>query len=160
LTRERADPSRRIEARDDAMLETQRNLELVRAVNDLFYEAVEQRDLEKMSRVWHHSSAARCVHPGWEVLTGWESIRESFEAMFQNRASVRFWLSDLQIRIHGSIAVVSLVENLLTRALGCLSFCDLQATNLFRKVNGKWRMIHHHASPFVRHMTTPPLSLN
>jgi ketosteroid isomerase-like protein len=142
------------------MLETQRDLELVRSANRLFYEALERRDLFAMARIWDHSADVRCVHPGWEMLTGWEEVRESFEAIFQATEAMRITVSDARIAIHGSIAVVCLVENLFSAAVDRGSLCELQTTNMFRFRKGRWKMIHHHASPFVRHMTAPPLSYN
>ena len=47
----------------------------VREANARFYEAVSSQSLAEMEAVWSHASWVKCVHPGWELLTGWDKIR-------------------------------------------------------------------------------------
>ena len=135
--------------------------DLIRVVNQNFYNALESRDLGLMRQAWADSDAIRCVHPGWELLTGTSAVMKSFRAIFGVTEGLRISLSDPDIQIEGDIAVVHLVEKVLSRrGNGPNTFCEMQATNIFKKTDGRWRMILHHASPFERRMTPPPSSQN
>jgi hypothetical protein len=50
-------------------------LEVIEA-NERFYRALNALDLGSMERLWSHGSFVRCVHPGWELIVGWERSRE------------------------------------------------------------------------------------
>lgn len=56
---------------------TNSDREAVLAVNEAFYRAFSKRDLSCMSLLWWQGSSSLCIHPGGQVLTGWESIRAS-----------------------------------------------------------------------------------
>ena len=49
----------------------------IQETNARFYRAVETQDLDAMEALWLHTGYVRCVHPGWCLLTGWESVRQS-----------------------------------------------------------------------------------
>ena len=53
--------------------------EALREANNRFYRALEVLDLEALDALWLHEGWVRCVHPGWDVLVGWEAVRESYE---------------------------------------------------------------------------------
>ena len=119
----------------------------VSAANLAFYRALEARDLSAMELVWLHDDSATCVHPGWHRLDGWSEIRRSWQNIFAN---ARPWLvscEELRVLIKGDLAVVTCVERI--TPFGADSEEDstrMQATNLFTRTDGEWRMLHHHAS--------------
>ena len=49
----------------------------IEEANASFYRAFEALDLRAMEDVWSHGEHVQCVHPGWPLLTGWESVRAS-----------------------------------------------------------------------------------
>ena len=53
-------------------------------VNEAFYAALESGDLALMEKVWLKDSRAKCVHPGWPMLLGWEAIRQSWKNIFDS----------------------------------------------------------------------------
>ena len=59
-------------------------VEEIKAANQRFYDAFSDLDIAGMDRVWENSERAMCVHPGWSPLVGWESVRMSWERIFQN----------------------------------------------------------------------------
>lgn len=119
---------------------------LIQETNARFYRAVESQDLDAMEAVWLHADYVRCVHPGWCLLTGWESVRQSWEAIFKDSAELRFTLSDIQIQIEGSLAWVTGTENIISQSEGNISVTAVLATNLFERQGTRWRMVLHHAS--------------
>lgn len=121
-------------------------VEAVRSANERFYQAFESLDLGEMDRVWAKGEHVKCVHPGWGLLTGWEEVRGSWEAIFRNTAEIRFTLTDVQIEIRGPLAWVALTENILSQSQGNVAVTSILATNLFERQGDDWLLVHHHAS--------------
>jgi ketosteroid isomerase-like protein len=120
----------------------------VEDANERFYRALESCVLEDMEAVWLHEAWVKCAHPGWELITGWELIRESWKRIFQNTSGMRVRASDVFIRVEGDFAWVTCVEHLalfLDHTTAPASAVTA-ATNLFYRVGEQWLMVHHHAS--------------
>jgi uncharacterized protein (TIGR02246 family) len=120
----------------------------VAAANLAFYRALEARDLGHMSKIWLQDVSASCVHPGWHRLDGWEEIARSWENIFANSRPWSVGCEDVRVAVSGDLAWVTCVEVIVP--FGGDEEEDaarMQATNLFGRVNGEWRLVHHHASP-------------
>lgn len=115
----------------------------VRAANRRYYEAFEQRDLDAMSDVWHHADDVVCTHPGWKTLHGWGAVAGSWFALFGGPQQLQFILTDERIRLAGETAWVTVDENLISSQVGA----TVAAVNIFRRIDGEWRMVLHHGSP-------------
>jgi len=118
----------------------------VREANARFYRAFETLDIAEMDRVWAHGEHVKCVHPGWPLLSGWDAVRESWAAIFENTAEMRFTLSNVVAAAGGDLAWVTCTENILADVQGRVSVTSVLATNLFERTPEGWRMVHHHAS--------------
>jgi ketosteroid isomerase-like protein len=118
----------------------------VEGANARFYRAFEALDLRAMDEVWAHGPHVKCVHPGWPLLTGWESVRASWEAIFSNTQEMSFTLTDVCVTDVGDLAWVTCTENILSETDGRVGVTSILATNLFERADGGWRMVHHHAS--------------
>ena len=118
----------------------------VEEANARFYRVFESLDLRQMDEVWAHADHVRCVHPGGGLLTGWDAVRESWEAIFKNSEEMRFSITDVNAYVEGPIGWVTCTENILSEARGNISVTSLLATNIFERSADEWRMIHHHAS--------------
>jgi len=116
------------------------------AANLRFYEAFGSLDIQEMEKVWEPSHRVLCIHPGWRLLTGWEQVRKSWEAIFNNTSLMQFNITDTQVTVHGDSAWVSCVENITSVVDGRASNFSVQATNIFVQVEGGWLMVHHHGS--------------
>lgn len=121
----------------------------VEAANARFYRAFEALDLAAMDAVWLHDDHVKCVHPGWPLLTGWDSVRASWETIFCNTAEMRFTIGDVQVVVAGPLAWVTCTENILAEVRGRISVTAVLATNVFERTPEGWRMVHHHASHVV-----------
>jgi ketosteroid isomerase-like protein len=62
----------------------ERTEQAIQKVNTRFYNAFESLSLERMEEVWKHSDDVVCVHPGWDLFTGWMAVRENWMTIFQN----------------------------------------------------------------------------
>lgn len=117
--------------------------------NARFYDALQKADLSAMEEVWLHGDWVKCVHPGWELIEGWASVRDSWKRIFEGPGGMRVSVKDVQIQVRGAFAWVSCTENLAVfanRSSAPMSAMTI-ATNLFQLVDGLWLMVLHHASP-------------
>jgi ketosteroid isomerase-like protein len=118
----------------------------VEEANARFYRAFETLDIAEMDQVWAHAEHARCVHPGWPLLSGWDAVRSSWETIFANTEEMRFTLSDVNVNVSGPLAWVTCTENILSDVQGRVTVTTILATNLFERSADGWRLVHHHAS--------------
>lgn len=121
----------------------------VRATVADFYAAFEALDLAAMSRVWLRGADDICVHPGWEILEGWPAIRESWRAIFANTGFVRFQPSRLHVQVHGDVARVTGVENILSVSGSHTAHTQVAASKLLLRTEDGWRIALHHGSPIA-----------
>jgi uncharacterized protein (TIGR02246 family) len=119
----------------------------VKATNARFYQALEDYDREVMLNLWAHEPWVSCVHPGWEIRIGWRDVEESWLSIFSSPTRLKVNISDINVRLGGECAWVICTENLSTLAESALVRSRVQATNVFVKQEGVWRIVHHHASP-------------
>lgn len=117
------------------------------AVNEKFYRALESLEIDRMDKVWHHAEWTTCVHPGSQMLTGWDTIRKSWKQIFKGTQDIRFELSDTRVRIENRTAWVTCTENILHLSTSGVSNVAATATNVFLQTTEGWRLVLHHASP-------------
>lgn len=119
----------------------------VLAVNDAFYRALESLDLAEMEAVWWHEDWVRCLHPGWELLEGWEAVEESWANIFRSTVHMRVFISRPLVRVVANTAWVSCVEHVTSAFEADFATARIEATNIFVRCDGEWRMVHHHTTP-------------
>lgn len=130
--------------------------EQVLAANAMFYRAFEVRDIDLMGQLWANAPHVRCIHPGWEPLYGWEEVIGSWTQIFKGMETLRFTLADVSVRVGGTMAWVELNEMLEATHEGKPARSQVLATNLFeRGADGRWRLVHHHASPIMVRQSQP-----
>jgi|SRR6187200_2813025 ketosteroid isomerase-like protein len=119
--------------------------------NEAFYDALTQRDLIAMERLWFPADWVECVHPGMAPVRGWDAVRESWSMLFSAAGSLLVAAIDVQIRLIGDVAWVSCNERIATRSDGRMASSLAHATNVFVRHDRAWRMAVHHASavPFL-----------
>ncbi len=88
----------------------------VAAANAALYEAFETADVDRMSRVWDEvdPDAVVCVHPGWPMLRGRDTVLRSWSAVMAGTDYIQFFLTDVQVTVLGDTAIVTCQENVLT----------------------------------------------
>ena len=123
---------------------------LVADSNSAFYRAFESLDMERMEAVWLRTDDVKCIHPGWELLSGWVAVMQSWALIMRNTQRIRFELQDVAVVVNGGIGWVECLEHIFD---GDTLVGLAVATNLFQQnADGRWLMIHHHASPFTRRL--------
>ena len=89
-----------------------------------------------------------CVHPGWPMLRGRAAVLRSWSAVMAGTDYIQFFLTDVQVAVHGDTAVVTCTENVLTSAdVG--DNATVVATNVFVRRPDGWRLQVHHGSPVL-----------
>lgn len=117
----------------------------VRAANEAFYLAHEERDIGAMYAVWEHADRVVCVHPGWPILRGWDEVVESWRRIFEGPGRNQFLLTNESIDVGTDLAWVTLEENLVDRD----NVVAIAASNVFARTDDGWKLIAHHASPIM-----------
>ena len=56
-------------------------------VNEAFYRAFADRDMDAMESLWSETAPLTCIHPGWGMLDGREDVMESWSAIIANQES-------------------------------------------------------------------------
>ena len=139
----------------------ERDDEIVQKVNKTnteFYRAFESLSIDKMDKLWKHDENVICIHPGWDLFTGWLAIRESWITIFANTEIIKFTITNTKIRtFNNKVAVVVCLENIeTTSANGRVIKIGVIATNIFERNEqlNQWLLIQHHGSPVTNYI--PP----
>jgi ketosteroid isomerase-like protein len=115
-------------------------------VEQQFYEALRQGDLEKVMAAWSDEDEIVCVHPGGPRMVGVLAIRASFETIFSHGAVQVQPEKIHRIQNHSS-AVHSLVERVQVMTEEGMQTAWILVTNVYTKTMQGWRLMAHHASP-------------
>lgn len=127
-------------------MEMERKEEVLEA-NARFYRALRNGDLESMLRVWLNGPEAKCVHPGWPMLYGWDAVEESWKNIFQGGPPAQIEISDVRVHVSGVFAWVICIEKISQTTGDQTRRGYAQSTNVFELRGSSWRLVIHHASP-------------
>jgi ketosteroid isomerase-like protein len=116
-------------------------LEVLEA-NEAFYRAFAARDLDAMASLWAERHPVACSHPGWDVLDGRDEVLGSWRGILASPSAPAVTCSLAQAHVLGEAAFVTCHEVL-------QGGVRLSATNLFAREGGRWRLVHHQASPIA-----------
>lgn len=119
----------------------------VERAQKIFYEALNKSDITMMEKVWITGRRAKCVHPGWPAIKGWDAIKASWVTIFESGELASVETSDITIDVGEKAAWVNCVEKLNHFVDGRVVVTLAQATNIFENTKDGWRMTLHHASP-------------
>jgi ketosteroid isomerase-like protein len=119
----------------------------LRDANRRYYAAFELLDLNQMDEIWAHEDWVQCVHPGWDLLIGWEEVRESWVRIFSNTRRAKIALGAILVHVEGDVGWVACTEKVTSAYSDGIDEALTQATNIFVRQNGVWYIVAHHASP-------------
>ena len=123
----------------------------VREANERFYMAMTTAEIEDMDAVWVEDAKSICIHPSRDALIGYDAIRESWVSIFSGESSMSIAAGNERITVSGDSAWVVCNETISVATPDGLGAAAAQATNIFRRIGGEWKMVLHHASavPFT-----------
>jgi len=119
----------------------------VLAANLAFYEALRSLDIARMEAVWLQEDWVRCLHPGWELLLGWEEVQRSWAAIFHSTGQMLISISRPLVHIVGDTAWVSCLEDVTIAQTDGISSALIETTNIFVRQRGRWLLVHRHTTP-------------
>lgn len=122
------------------------NEDEVLEINQRFYKAINEQDLAFMKTLWHDKHPSICVHPGGHVVSGYDSIIQSWQDIFSSPTPLECRLADVDIVASEDLAWVTCEETIFSITMDGVKSSEVYATNLFKKFNGSWKMTLHHAS--------------
>jgi ketosteroid isomerase-like protein len=131
----------------ETVLAMQTPEQALRDANRRYYAAFESLNLSQMEEVWAHEDWIECVHPGWDLLIGWEEVRESWVRIFSNTRRVKIALGAVLVHVEGDVGWVACTEKVTSAYSDGIDEALTQATNIFVLRNGTWQIVAHHASP-------------
>ncbi len=106
-------------------------------VNEEFYRAFAGHDIRAMDALWSRQSPVTCIHPGWEALSGRDTVMDSWAAILTSRTAPSIVCHTPRAFVFGTVAYVVCYES--------VDGGSLVATNVFVRENDGWKMVHHQA---------------
>lgn len=121
--------------------------ENVRLAVRRFYDAIERMirgdGLAAMRDAWHQSDRVTTGHPSGEWAQGWDEVWATWQvfAAFGRPESAGSTITDLRVFVYGDVAYA------ICTFVGPPSFGaeKLACTDILHRVDGVWKMVHHHA---------------
>jgi hypothetical protein len=121
--------------------------EEVCGVASRFYEGIDDmasgRGLDKIRDTWEHGAHVTGGHPSGEWSQGWDEIVVGFEIFASIGRPERggSTVRGMKAYVYGDVAYTTCIFN----AAPAFGGESLACTNVLRRVDGKWKIIHHHA---------------
>lgn len=117
--------------------------------NRTFYAALHTLDTALITRVWCHADWVKCLHPGWDLLVGWDEVLGSWEEIFRSTEHMLVSITRPLVHVAGDVAWVSCLENVTTTYKNDFTSAMVEATNIFLRSQGRWLLVHHHTTPLA-----------
>ncbi|HLK36639.1 MAG TPA: nuclear transport factor 2 family protein [Polyangiaceae bacterium] len=118
----------------------------VLAATKRFYDAIEKMVVGEgagpMREAWHHTPRVTSAHPTGEWARGWEEVSATWDifATFGKPGTGGTEIRDIRVYVYGDIAYTTSVFV----AAPSWGGAKLNCTNILHRVNGVWKVIHHH----------------
>ncbi len=121
--------------------------EAVAAATREFFGAIEDivsgRGVERMKAAWHQLPNVTSAHPLGNWANGWSEVLATWQvfASFGRPGNAGTRLRDLRVFVFGDTAYATSVFTS-SPSLGSI---DLNCTDVLRRIDGAWKVVHHHA---------------
>ena len=115
--------------------------ESVLFANETFYQALADGNYTVMDALWSREAPVTCIHPGQHPLCDREQIMATWQQIFANGSSPT-------VCCHAPEAFVSRDTGFVV-CYELVADTMLIATNIFRREDRRWRMVHHQAGPTI-----------
>lgn len=127
-------------------MSTKDEQEVLAAARFLF-EAIEKmasgQGLEAMGKAWHQKERVTSKHPSGDWAEGWDELYATWDAFaaIGRPDTAGSKIRDLKAYVYGDMAYTTCIFTA-SPAFGGES---MACTDIFRRVDGAWKAIHHHA---------------
>lgn len=127
----------------------------VRKASSQFYSALNQMtngNAQALSDIWSHSSSVTTQHPIGGRQVGWDEVQQAWQQVAGVASDGKVELKNQFINASGDTAYETGIEDASFKIAGEKVGGQIRVTNIYRKENGNWKIIHHHtdvAPPMV-----------
>lgn len=111
-----------------------------------FYCAFNSKDMRMMSENWAQSDDIAMDNPLGGIKRGWTEIRPVYERIFGGPAKVYVEYFDYTLHETAEMFYAVGRERGYFRLGGEEITLAIRTSRVFRKINGRWRQVHHHGS--------------
>ncbi len=111
-----------------------------------FYDAFNNRNLEKMSENWAKTDEIAMDNPLGGINRGWNEISAVYERLFKGSARVYVEFYDYTIHEAGEIFYAVGRERGEFRIAETTIKLAIRTSRIYRLIDGAWRQVHHHGS--------------
>ncbi len=111
-----------------------------------FYEAFNNRDLEKTAQNWAQSDEIAMDNPLGGIRRGWSEIRAVYDRIFSGPAQVYVEFYDYTIHKTGEMFYAVGRERGEFRIGEMVVKLAIRTSRIYRLIDGHWRQVHHHGS--------------
>ena len=113
--------------------------EAVIALNESFYVAFNEANLELMHEIWSEQHPVSVIHPGCNLIFNYDEVMKSWAHIFSADKMPEIKQQTMLVNFVDRMAFVICSED--------LGEGILIATNIFVYEDPDWKMIHHQAGP-------------
>ena len=115
----------------------------VRRISDSFYSGLDRMDVSALPEVWSHRDDVTTMHPMGGEQVGWEEVRTSFAGAAGLMTDSHVELIDQRIYAGEDLGTRPASSGT-RQAMGEPVEFEHRVTNVYRREDGQWKMVHHH----------------
>jgi ketosteroid isomerase-like protein len=115
--------------------------------HERFYAAINEAIMEEartMADVWHHGENVTTTHPLGSWAVGWEQVWATWKTLGEMMSDGGVEVTDLHVVVLGDVAYTVGVEHVSFVVLGKRHTFTANTTNIYRRGEDGWKIIHHH----------------
>lgn len=123
----------------------------IRAATKRLYEALDKAlggDLDALSALWSHGADATDFGPLGGRALGWQAVRADYQRRARLYSGGKLTPTEVRVSVAGDMGYSVCLERREVRATDGASITATdRATNIFRREDGEWKLVHRHTDP-------------
>lgn len=123
------------------------SLNTIEQLENTFYDAFMQGDLEALMAVWWMDDSIECIHPFGPRLTGYKSVYSSWQEVINQSRGMQVELKQVHRHQGEELVVHTLVEKVSWNSDDGRHSTEINSTHVFRNTEAGWRLVLRHSSP-------------
>ena len=120
---------------------------MVKKASEQFYAGLNRMangDASSLADIWSHDATVSAMHPIGGQTIGWDKVQESWEQVAGLASTGKIQLENQIIHVIGEMAYELGTERGKFDLAGQPVSLELRVTNLYRREDDGWKIIHHH----------------
>ena len=112
-----------------------------------FIAAIESLNVKKIMSCWSESENITMLFPGAEASGEPAAVRQAYETMVRNTSRIRVMLRPLAVMRMGDLGWIFSGGSLVSTHGDETLTVEVYITNIYRREEDGWKLIHHHSAP-------------